>query len=108
LKNLTLGNVLPVLQRKQLQTWLKSNTTGDTKIRAGVPKNWIVGDKTGSGSYGTTNDIGIMWPPKCSPIVVAVYYTQDKKDAVADKDIVASAVYIIVDEFSRTNKCLTN
>ncbi|MCC2644708.1 MAG: bla, partial [Burkholderiales bacterium] len=87
---------------------LKSNTTGDNKIKAGVPKNWIIGDKTGSGSYGTTNDIGIIWPPKCSPIVVAVYYTQDKKEAVADKNIIASAVHIIIDEFSRTNKCLTN
>jgi beta-lactamase class A len=108
LRNLTLENALPIPQRKQLQTWLKSNTTGDTKIRAGVPKNWIVGDKTGSGSYGTTNDIGIIWPPKCSPIVVAVYYTQNKKDAVANKDIIASAIRIIIEEFSQTNKCLTN
>lgn len=108
LKKLVLGNVLALSQRNQLQTWLKNNTTGDTKIRAGVPKNWVVVDKTGSGDYGTTNDIGIIWPPKCSPIVIAVYYTQNKKDAKANKNIIASATRILVDEFSHANKCLTN
>lgn len=106
LKNLVLGNLLAFPQREQLQTWLKNNTTGDTRVRAGVPKNWIVGDKTGSGSYGTINDIAVIWPPKCDPIVVAVYYTQDKKDAKTNKNVIASATHIIVDEFARTNKCL--
>ncbi|WP_249273627.1 hypothetical protein, partial [Klebsiella pneumoniae] len=25
--------------------------------QAGLPASWVVGDKTGSGGYGTTNDI---------------------------------------------------
>jgi beta-lactamase class A len=74
LQTLVLGDVLGVSERRQLQTWLKKNTTGNARIRAGVPKAWIVGDKTGTGfHYGTTNDIAIIWPPECAPIVLAIY-----------------------------------
>ncbi len=99
LQRLTLGNVLASPQREQLQAWLKSNTTGDSRIRAGVPKGWIVGDKTGTGNYGTTNDIGIIWPTKCSPIVVAIYFTQNKKDAAPRDDVIASATRILMSAF---------
>lgn len=43
--------------------WLKESTTGDSLIRAGLPEDWIVGDKSGAGSYGTRNDLAIAWPP---------------------------------------------
>ncbi len=42
-------------------------------IRAGVPKTWSVGDKTGRGANGATNDIGIMRPPGGAPILLAIY-----------------------------------
>jgi hypothetical protein len=46
-----------------LTGWMRDNTTGGELIRAGVPDGWIVGDKTGSGGYGTRNDIAVLWPP---------------------------------------------
>ena len=42
-------------------------------IRAGVPKTWSVGDKTGRGANGATNDIAIMRPPGRAPILLAIY-----------------------------------
>ena len=33
-----------------LITWMRNNTTGYQRIRAGVPLGWAVADKTGSGS----------------------------------------------------------
>ncbi|MCV5532360.1 class A beta-lactamase, partial [Escherichia coli] len=59
LRQLTLGHALGETQRAQLVTWLKGNTTGAASIRAGLPTSWTVGDKTGSGDYGTTNDIAV-------------------------------------------------
>jgi beta-lactamase class A len=103
LRQLTLGDALASPQQKQLVTWMKGNTTGDTRIRAGVPKGWIVADKTGSGDYGITNDIGIIWPPKCAPIVVAMYFIQNKKDATQHPDVIASATRILINEFARTD-----
>ncbi len=43
-------------------------------LRAGVPKDWRVGDKTGRGAHGATNDIAILRPPGKAPILVTVYY----------------------------------
>ena len=107
LQQLALGNILASPQRNQLLSWLKSNTTGDARIRAGAPKSWIVGDKTGTGFYyGTTNDIAILWPPKCAPIVVAIYFTQNKKEAVKREDVLASATRILLEEFSHTDQCI--
>jgi beta-lactamase class A len=101
LQKLALGNVLGLSQREQLQTWLQGNTTGNAKIRAGVPKGWIVGDKTGSGDYGTTNDIGIIWPPQSSPIVIVIYVTQNTKDAAPRSDVIASATRIAMSAFAQ-------
>ena len=96
-QRLALGNSLATPQRELLQAWLKSNTTGGSRIRAGVPKGWVVGDKTGTCDYGTTNDIGIIWPPKSPPIVVAIYFTQNKKEAAPRDDIIASVTRILID-----------
>lgn len=106
LRQLALGNVLASPQRKQLQTWLKQNTTGYSRIRAGVPKGWIVGDKTGTGDYGTTNDIGIIWPPNCSPIVVAIYFTQSNKNASPRSEIIASVTRLLINSFAQTDRCM--
>ncbi len=106
LRHLALGDILSVPQREQLKTWMKNNTTGDKKIRAGVPTDWIVGDKTGNGQYGTTNDIGIIWPSKCAPIVIAIYLTQNKKDAVKREDIIASATRMALNELATTDQCI--
>lgn len=103
LQQLTLGNKLATPERKQLVTWMKGNTTGDTRIRAGVPKGWIVADKTGAGdSYGISNDIGIIWPPHGAPIVVAIYTGHKKKDATRRDDVVVSITQILLDEFAKT------
>ncbi|HHA0035120.1 TPA: class A beta-lactamase BlaA [Yersinia enterocolitica] len=100
INKLVLGDALQPAQRSQLATWLKGNTTGDATIRAGAPTDWIVGDKTGRGDYGTTNDIAVLWPTKGAPIVLVVYFTQREKDAKPRRDILASATKIILSQIS--------
>ena len=68
-----LGDALSETSRRQLEDWLQHNETGGEMIRAGVPKNWIIGDKTGRGSNGATNDIAIMRPPGRAPILLTIY-----------------------------------
>ena len=68
LQRLALGNALEPHLQAQLQAWLRGNTTGAARIRAGVPADWQVGDKTGTGDYGTANDIAVLWPPRRSPV----------------------------------------
>ncbi|MEX3024680.1 class A beta-lactamase [Proteus sp. STS61-E] len=102
LQALTLGDALGQSQRQQLVTWLKGNTTGDNSIKAGLPKHWVVGDKTGSGDYGTTNDIAVIWPENHTPLILVVYFTQQEQDAKYRKDIIAKAAEIVTKEISNS------
>ena len=97
LQRLLLGDALPPAGRAQLEAWMRGNTTGATRIRAGVPGGWAVADKTGAGDYGVVNDIGIAWPPDRAPIVLAIYFTQERKDAPMRSEVVAAAARIAVD-----------
>ena len=65
-------------QRDPLTAWLAGNKVGDARFRAGVPGGWRVADKTGTGRNGTSNDIGVLWPPRRAPLVVVSYLTECK------------------------------
>lgn len=100
-QRLTLGDALALPQRAQLVAWLKGNTTGSKRMLAGVPQGWIVGDKTGTGSYGTTNDAGVLWPNNGgAPIVAVVYFTQSDKNAAPRDDVIAEATRIVINGLS--------
>jgi beta-lactamase class A len=97
LQAFTIGDALPTEKRTILTDWLKRNTTGDALIRAGVPKGWEVADKTGAGSYGTRNDIAIIWPPQGEPIILAILSSRDKKDADYNDKLIAQATEKVID-----------
>jgi beta-lactamase class A len=73
LQKLTLGTALSDASRKQLIAWLCETSTGKNLLRVGVPSDWRIGEKTGSG-VTQRNDVAIMWPPKRQPVLVAAYY----------------------------------
>ncbi|MGO8249176.1 serine hydrolase, partial [Rhizobium johnstonii] len=84
---LLVGSALPPAQRAQLVEWMLANTTGAARIRAGVPSDWKVADKTGTGDHGATNDLAVLWPPAGAPLALAVYFTQPAQDAKARSDV---------------------
>jgi beta-lactamase class A len=49
--------------------------TGGKRLRAGLPADWRIGDKTGTGERGSTNDVGVVWPAQGAPVVASVYLT---------------------------------
>lgn len=104
LQAFALGDVLSTEKRDLLIDWMKRNTTGDNLIRAGVPGGWEVADKTGSGSYGTRNDIAIIWPPNKKPIVLAILSNHDKEDAKYDDKLIAEATKIALGVLKAKNK----
>ncbi|WLS47128.1 class A beta-lactamase [Micromonospora profundi] len=96
LRAYAVGDALESADRDILNGWLRGNTTGDELIRAGVPDGWVVGDKTGSGGYGTRNDIAVIWPPDRAPIVLAVLSSRDEKDADYDNALIARATEVVI------------
>lgn len=75
LKALLLGNALSPASRAQLLAWMHANTTGAQMLRAGLPSDWQVGDKTGHWMSSTdldaaaVNDLAILTPPGRAPIL---------------------------------------
>jgi beta-lactamase class A len=92
---LTLGDTLKGRDRQRLTGWLLGNTTSDNRFCAELPKDWTVADKTGTGGYGTTNDVGITWPPGRGPIVMAVLSTKHAAAAPADEPLVADTAALL-------------
>ena len=95
LEKLVLDEALAPDARRRLLDWMLGNTTGAERIRAGFPAGWRVADKTGTGGYGTTNDIGIALPAQGQPIVVAIYYTGTAPDAKSNSKVVADAAAVV-------------
>lgn len=91
LRAYTLGETLPPADRDLLLGWMRASTTGSGLVRAGVPAGWQVADKSGTGGYGTRNDIAVVWPPDRAPIVLAVMSSRDSRDAEPDDALVAQA-----------------
>ncbi|MFZ0869321.1 MAG: class A beta-lactamase [Rhodanobacter sp.] len=80
MRKILLGPTLSDASREQLIAWLCATTTGDAKLRAGLPTGWKVGDKTGNDGHSVSNDIAIIWPPGSKPLLVTAYYVNSAAD----------------------------
>jgi len=78
LRAVLLGDVLKPASREQLTAWMLGTQTSGERLRKGLPPGWRLADKTGTGSNGSANDVGVFWPPNRPPVVVAVYLTGGK------------------------------
>jgi beta-lactamase class A len=81
--------VLDEAHRKQLEDWMRANTT--SSMRAGLPPGWTTADKTGSGDFASTNDVGIAFGPDGQRVLLAIMTRTRSTDAntPALRDLVA-------------------
>ena len=75
------GSALSAPSRARLARWLEASQTNGQRLRAALPAGWRMGSKTGTGNRGSTNDVGIFWPPGRAPILVAAYLTETEAGA---------------------------
>jgi len=101
MQRLVLGSVLSESSQHQLEDWLRHNETGTLMIRAGVPKAWTVGDKTGRCGNGAINDVAIIRPPRRAPLLVAIYSNGSTSSADDRAATVAEATRVIVEFLSK-------
>ena len=97
-RHIVLGDALEPDKRAFLRDLLERNATkaGTLRVRAGVPQGWTVADKTGTGDYGTVNDIAVVWPPNAPPLVVSIMSSRATADARYDQALVAEAAAYVV------------
>jgi len=75
------GDALAAPQRQQLQDWMRANQT--SSMRAGFPPGWTSADKTGSGDYGSTNDVGVAYGPDGQRVLLAIMTRSQANDPKA-------------------------
>jgi beta-lactamase class A len=97
LQKTALGDALTKSSRDQFVEWMLASKTGGKRLRAGLPKDWNVGDKTGTSDSGMANDIAVIWPPDRKPILLAVYL-YDPKGTADSRNTVHKKVAALVAE----------
>ena len=69
-------------QLRLLEGWMRANQT--SSMRAGLPPGWTTADKTGSGDYGSTNDVGIAYGPDGQRVLLAIMTRSQVNDPKAE------------------------
>ncbi|MDR8411047.1 class A beta-lactamase [Nonomuraea sp. 3-1Str] len=103
LQKITLGGALTAQDKERLNGWLRASVTGTKRIRAGVPTDWTVGDKTGggAGAYAPGSDIAVVWPTSGAPLIIAVYTNRTDPDAVMDNSVIARTATVLARALGR-------
>ncbi len=96
-RRLVLGNELSPSSRDRLRTWLLANQRYHTRLRAGFPAGWIVGNKPGTGPRGATNDVAVAWRNDNTALIVSAYFAGTVRTQ-ADRDAVIAQVARLVSQ----------
>lgn len=96
LATVLLGRVLAEGSCQRLRTWMLNAELTAPLFRAAIPRNWHVADKSGSGSNGTRNDVGILYPPSSPPLLLSVFTTGFNEKIEARNDLVRSCAAIVL------------
>jgi beta-lactamase class A len=73
LRSLILEKALSPTSREQLTGWMLGCKTGDNRLRAGLPKDWRIGDKTGNNGKDAAGDIAVTWTTRGEPVLICAY-----------------------------------
>ncbi|MEG1046652.1 class A beta-lactamase, partial [Carnobacterium sp.] len=100
LKKLTAEKTLAPDKLTFYKNQLVENKTSGNLIRAGIPTEVLVGDKSGAASYGTRNDIAVLYPPNRKPIVLVIFSNKANKDAAYQDELIAKSAKLVSDYFN--------
>lgn len=84
---------------------MTDSPTGQQRLKAGLPKDWSIAHKTGSGpevlGVGTaTNDVGIISSPTGKQFAVAVFISGSKAPVEMREQVMAKIASAVVQEFN--------
>lgn len=93
-RTILLGDVLGSGSRAQLEAWMVACKVGGTRLRASLPPDWVVGDRTGTGD-GECNDYAIARPQGRPPLVMAAYHDAPGQELAAQEAVLREAGAVI-------------
>ncbi len=108
MEKLLAGDTLSTDSRDRLITWLVECSTGDKRLRAGIGPGWKVGDKTGTGPNGATNDVAIAWKEgEKQPLLIVTFFTGSTATPEEKDAVVASVGRIVSETFSNEKRSVS-
>lgn len=102
LRNLILGEALSPMSRKTLTEWLVDNEVGGPLLRAGIPDDWLIGDRTGAGGHGSRGVVAVIWPPEHAPVVAVIYIKQTEASMDLRNEAIATIGRALAETVSAT------
>jgi beta-lactamase class A len=95
------GDVLDATSRQRLVDWMLGNQT--SSMRAGLPAGYTSADKTGSGDYGTTNDVGVVYGPAGQRLLLAIMTKSatDDPDAPSLRPLIGEIATLVMAELDQ-------
>ena len=96
LKRFVLGDVLSAPSRARLKAWLVGSVTGFNRLRAGLPANWVVGDKTGNNGTDAAGDVAVAWPHPDVPLLICAYTRGGRPDDARLRALFSSIGKVVV------------
>jgi beta-lactamase class A len=88
LNKLLIGDALKPAAREQLKQWMIDDAVAGALLRAALPSDWRIGDRSGAGEHGSRGIVAVLWPPDRAPIVTAIYI----RDTTASLDARNAAI----------------
>ncbi len=88
---------------ERLRGWLNASTTGDKRIKAGLPEGWTSGSKTGT-CGNAYNDVALVKSPKGDEYILAVYLDRPTVDQKASEAAIAEAARAALDFVSKAQR----
>ena len=101
LRKVLLGDGISVSSRSELTQWMLDDQVAGALLRASLPSDWKIADKTGAGGYGSRSIIAVIWPPSRQPLVVGIYITQTKASMQASNQAIARLGAVLKDAVDR-------
>ncbi|MDB5451689.1 MAG: beta-lactamase, partial [Caulobacteraceae bacterium] len=109
LARLKRGQLLSTANSAWMIDTMMANTTGHSRLRAGAPRDWDIGDKTGTGqdwdgaSVGI-NDIALMTAPDGRTYAVAVMIQRTKQGLESRRRFMQSVSRAVVDHWRESDE----
>jgi beta-lactamase class A len=94
------GDVLTTASRERLVGWLVACRTGTNKLRAGLPHDWRIGDKTGNNGADASGDLAIAWPAGGGAIAIAAYVHGGKPTPAQQDELFAGLGRMVADRLA--------
>jgi beta-lactamase class A len=104
LQALARGKILSETSTQRLLAVMKATVTGRDRLKAGTPKGWDLGHKTGTGRTwqgitSATNDVGVLTAPDGGQVVVAVFVAESKRSNEQRAAIIANVAKLVTSAY---------